>query len=400
MTEVTEKRTDLPWGEITDETIAYAAELLGKQLRRDRMAGWVTEVNIDAIRHFAEGLGDRNPLWRDPEYGKHTRWGATLAPPTILYSVDGTTVAPRLAGVQWLYAGTDWVWYDVIKRGDAFDAPAVFYKQDVKGGEFASRWLLQTGHIKYIRREDGALVGEAFGKCARTPRGNALKKEGKQKYKAREEYQYTADEIFEIEKAQIEEGPRGADTLFAEDVNVGDELRPIVKGPLTSTDMVAWYAGWSGAGPYGGAHGDAVRYRTRHQDFHISEKTGARESAGRGHLERKTGEDVGMGGAYDIGPQRISWGVQMLTDWMGDDGFLHTLSATVSRPNLLGDTTTWHGTVSAKDVVDGYHLITIDMYADNQRGEKNSKATATVLLPSKNDGPVATPIPRNLTESK
>ncbi len=400
MTEVSEKRTDLPWGEITDETIAYAAELLGKQLRRDRMAGWVTEVNIDAIRHFAEGLGDRNPLWRDPEYGPTTRWGATLAPPTILYSVDGTTVAPRLAGVQWLYAGTDWVWYDVIKRGDHFDAPAVFYKQDVKGGEFAKRWVLQTGHIKYIRRQDGQLVGEAYGRCARTPRGEALKKEGKQKYKAREEYTYTGDEIFEIEKAQMEEGPRGADTLYAEDVNIGDELRPIVKGPLTSTDMVAWYAGWSGAGPYGGAHGDAVRYRNRHQDFHISEKTGARESAGRGHLERKTGEDVGMGGAYDIGPQRISWGVQMLTDWMGDDGFLHTLSATVSRPNLLGDTTTWHGTVTAKDVVDGYHLITIDMYADNQRGEKNSKATATVLLPSKKDGPVVTPIPRNLTEGK
>jgi hypothetical protein len=107
-----------------------------------------------------------------------------------------------------------------------------------------------------------------------------------------------------------------------------------------------------------------------------------------------------MGGAYDIGPQRISWGVQMLTDWMGDDGFLHTLSASVNRPNLLGDTTTWHGTVTGKDVVDGYHLISIDMYADNQRGEKNSKATATVLLPSKVDGPVVTPIPRNLTADK
>src|ERR1700689_5098085 len=133
MTEVT---TQLPWGEITDETIAYAAELLGTTMRRDQFR-WISEINVDAIQHFAEGVGDRNPLWRDPEYGLTTRWGAMLAPPTIFYAVDGTTVAPRLAGVQWLCAGPAWVWYDVIRRGDVYGAPAVFDKQLVKGGEFA-----------------------------------------------------------------------------------------------------------------------------------------------------------------------------------------------------------------------------------------------------------------------
>jgi len=73
--------------------------------------------------------------------------------------------------------------------------------------------------------------------------------------------------------------------------------------------------------PYGGAHGDAVRYRARHDDYHLNPVTGAKDAAGRGHLEAATGRDVGMGGAYDVGPQRISWAQHMLTNWMGDHAF-------------------------------------------------------------------------------
>ena len=391
-------KTDLPWGEITDETIAHAAELLDTEMRRDQF-GWITEINIDAIQHFAEGVGDRNPLWRDPSYGTTTKWGDMIAPPSILYAVDGTTVAPRLAGVQWIYAGTDWTWYDVIRRGDAIDRTVVFTRQQVKGGEFASRWVLQTGHVAYSRRSDGFLVGSADGHCARTPRGQALQKDGKQKYKSRDSHAYTPEELDDIERRVLAEKPRGAEPLYWEDVAVGDELRPVVKGPLTSTDLIAWYAGCSGARPYGGALADVVHYRQRHADYHISETTGAKDSAGRGHLERKTGEDVGMGGAYDIGPQRISWGIHMLTDWIGDDGFLHKLSATLKRPGLLGDTAVWSGTVSGKDVVDGYCLVHVDARSVNQRGETTTVATATVLLPSREYGGVTTPIPRDLSQN-
>lgn len=389
-------RSTLAWGEINEDTVADAARLLGTQLRRDQQR-WISEMNVDAIAHFAEGVGDRNPLWRDPDHGPSTRWGTTLAPPTILYSVDTTVVAPSLAGVQWIYAGTDWVWYDVIKLGDKIDATAKFLRQDVKGGEFSKMWVLQTGYNTFTRREDGFLLAEAWGRCARTPRGDALKKDGSQKYKAQAEARYTRDQLADIEAQVLSEAPRGAEALLWEHVEVGAELPPVVKGPLTSTDMVAWYAGWSGARPYGGALADVVRYRQRHRDFHLSEETGAKDSAGRGHLEAKTGSDVGMGGAYDIGPQRISWGVHMVTDWIGDSGFLHKLSSTLMRPNLVGDTTWWKGTVTGKEVIDGYHLVHIDCVAVNQADVVHAKARATVILPSADSGEVALPIPRDLT---
>jgi len=37
-----------------------------------------TEVRIDAIRHFVDGIGDINPLYRDREYAKNTKYGCLL----------------------------------------------------------------------------------------------------------------------------------------------------------------------------------------------------------------------------------------------------------------------------------------------------------------------------------
>ena len=91
------------WGVIDETSIEEARELIGVPLRRDRMQ-WNDFATRDAIRQFADGVGDENPLWRDPEYAAQTRWGRILAPPSFLYSVDATIVAPKLPGVQWIYA--------------------------------------------------------------------------------------------------------------------------------------------------------------------------------------------------------------------------------------------------------------------------------------------------------
>ena len=53
------------------------------------------EVTWDGTRHFANGYGDNNPLWCDPEYGKSTRWGGLIGPPNFLYTM-GEHDAPEL----------------------------------------------------------------------------------------------------------------------------------------------------------------------------------------------------------------------------------------------------------------------------------------------------------------
>ena len=381
----------MTWGSITEEGLAAAAKLIGTPLRRSRMQ-WIEVASRDAIRHFAWGVGDDNPLWLDPEYGPTSPAGAMLAPPCILYAVDSTIVAPKLAGVQWIYAGTEWTWHEPIRVGDGFRVEVEMTGQELKSGRRFKHWALQAGEIRYFNQHD-RLVAIAVGRCARTPRGASLEAErGEAPPPVPPAHRYTAEALAEIEAQVLAEPRRGAEPLYWEDVELDLEIPPVVKGPLTITDILAWYSATQGALPYGGAHGDAVRYRQRHADYHINPATGAKDAAGRGHLEATTGRDVGMGGAYDIGPQRIAWAQHMVTNWIGDHGFVHKLAVSVRRPNLVGDTIWWRGTVTAKREVGDARLVDLDVVAVNQKDEHSALGTAVVALPSRKVGPVPLPL--------
>jgi acyl dehydratase len=380
----------MTWGAITDEGLEAAASLIGQPLRRGRMQ-WITTATRDAIRHFAWGIGDSNPLWLDEAYAESTRWGGILGPPCMLYGVDATIVAPKLPGVQWIYAGTDWTWFDQIRLGDEFQVEARLLKQELKSGRRFSRWVLQTGEICYRNQED-TLIARALGKCARTPRAERTQSDGDATSDHRAHH-YEPAELEDIESQVLAERPRGAEPRYWEDVQPGDEIAPVVKGPLSVIDIVAWYSATQGALHYGGSHGDAVRYRLRHADYHINPETGAKDAAGRGHLEAATGRDVGMGGVYDVGPQRIAWAQHMLTNWMGDSGFLHRLAVSVRQPNLQGDTIWWRGRVDDKILRNGIASVEISVEATNQLGQSSAYGSATVVLPSRRNGEVSLPLP-------
>ena len=180
------------WGVIDETSIEEARELIGVPLRRDRMQ-WNDFATQDAIRQFADGVGDDNPLWRDPQYASETRWGRILAPPSFLYSVDATIVAPKLPGVQWIYAGTRWRWYDVIHVNEEFDVSVMFTKMEEKVGKRFGLWVLQTGEITY-RRSDGSLLCLAEGRVARTPRREKKQsKKSKHRHKQHPEAEYAPE---------------------------------------------------------------------------------------------------------------------------------------------------------------------------------------------------------------
>jgi acyl dehydratase len=385
----------MTWGTITEERIAEAETLIGVSLRRERMQ-WIEAASRDTIRHFAWGVGDNNPLWLDLDYGKATRFGCNLAPPCILYAVDNTVVAPKLPGVQWIYAGTGWTWFEPILMGDTFTAEVKLIRQEVKRGRRFPMWVLQTGEIRYFNQHR-RLVAIAVGRCARTPRGdNLVAERGEGARAAAEPHHYSAEELESIEREILAEPRRGETPLHWEEVSVGDDVPQVVRGPLNLIDIMAWYSAQQGAQPYGGVHGDAVRYRQRHQDYHVNKATGAKESAGRGHLEAGTGRDVGMGGAYDIGPQRISWCQHMLTNWIGDSGFLRSLDVKVERPNVVGDTVWWKGKVTSKRLSGNYGIVDLDVIATNQKQAISARGTASVILPSAMQSTIAFPVPEQL----
>src|SRR5262245_60511049 len=68
---------------ITDEAVAKLRARLGIPMP-DPMPPWYLRPNEGAIRHWATGYGDDNPLWRDEAYAASTRWGGIIAPPGMI----------------------------------------------------------------------------------------------------------------------------------------------------------------------------------------------------------------------------------------------------------------------------------------------------------------------------
>jgi hypothetical protein len=89
-----------------------------------------------------------------------------------------------------------------------------------------------------------------------------------------------------------------------------------------------------------------------------------------------------MPGGYDVGPQRISWLGQLMTNWMGDDGFLKKLNVSLRRPNIFGDVSWCRAQIVDKRIEDGAHLIDLEVFVVNQLGETTARGNAVVELPS------------------
>ncbi len=255
----------------TDQTPALwegaleeARSLIGVELRRHDHR-WNTEASPDSVRHFCWGIGDDNPLFCDPEYGAATRWRSGLAPGCFLYTIDSAVVAPKLRGIQWMYGGTRWEWYEPIRHRDRFTTRVMLLDAVEKRGGKARAFIVQTGESLFYN-EGGMLVARAIGSTARTPRARA---EGGLKYEPRATHRYTEDELEAIGRAIHAEARQGATKRFWEDVQDGDAVGPILKGPLTITDMICWYAG--GGHTYK-AHGRAERHRRRHRDSRTAER--------------------------------------------------------------------------------------------------------------------------------
>ena len=353
-----------------------AGSLIGVDLRRTNQT-WNTEAAPDSVRHFCWSLGDENPLFCDPQYGQASRWKSALAPGCFLYTIDTTVVAPKLRGIQWLYGGTDFEWYRQIRHRDSFKVRARLLDAVEKRGGKAKSFIIQTGEVLYTNQH-GELVCKALGSTARVPRARA---EGGLKYAARDTHRYTPDELLHIAHAIESEELRGAAPRFWEDVEVGASVQPMLKGPLNITDMICWY---SGGGHSYQAHRRAAMYRKRHPaDAYIDPKTGAQDSPARGHAEQAMAREVGMPGGYDVGPQRISWIGQLMTNWMGDDGFLRRLKVSVRRPNIFGDVSWCRAKIVDKRIEAAVHLVELAVSVENQLGEVTASGMAVVELPAR-----------------
>jgi len=94
---------------IEEEALESLRQRIGVKITKT-VEPWVEEANQDAIRHYAYGIGDDNPLWIDLEYARKARYGTIIAPPCFLYATNRVIsgYVGGLPGIHAMFAGTDW----------------------------------------------------------------------------------------------------------------------------------------------------------------------------------------------------------------------------------------------------------------------------------------------------
>ena len=136
--------------------------------------------------------------------------------------------------------------------------------------------------------------------------------------------------------------------VYADDVKVGDELPPLVKGPIQQIQLTR----------YAGASGD---FNPIHQDHDFAKA-------------------AGMGDVFAHGMLSMGFVGQCVTDWAGA-GNVRKLGVRFAAIVRLKDIITCRGRVLSKSSKDDTHVVELEIWAENQRGEKVVSGKATVALP-------------------
>ena len=369
-------KSDLGEGKITEQAMKEMRSRIGKPMRHLQRS---VVVSDEWIERYAHGVADLNPLWSDPIYANRGPFGRMAAPPSMIYVLSGWDVGTGFPGVHALYTRSRVEWFKPILVGDRLDSSGAIEDVSVRPSRFAGHTALQGVKIDF-KNEAEELVCSARHWNLRTERGEARKRKTDNKVAKQE---YTQAEISDLENQMFREVTRGDLPRSWHEVEVGELLQPVVKGPLTVTDMVGYmrtgFGGISG-GFFLYTHAVGSAFRRRHPHAVIKNESGIPDSPEAVHWDDFLAQRSGLVCAYDIGPQRIAWLTQLVTNWMGDTGFLSVVDVKLGKTVLMGDTTWCRGKVMEKQQVDGKNKIIIDISAVNQRDEIVAQGEAIVHL--------------------
>ena len=364
--------------ELNEEMVQAAQSHIGKTRP---IRPWNRQVTEDTIRHMANAVGDDNPLFWDEAYGKGTRWGEMIGAPYYPYSFNSAgdpNAADPLPGLLGLWAGDRWRWSQPARPGDIIDGVSFLAEANLVRSSFAGKAVELVNQSDFLnqRGEHIATYQSLIRRFSRTAgRSN-------QKYADIPPASYTPEEIqaiaeqYEAEAAQR----RGAEPRHWEDVQVGDAVNTLLKGPLTVTTLATWLMGW------GSPNCQANRMlfsalKAKPSDLLMNPATNIPDTIEGAHWDDFFAKQSGYPRGYDFGCMRCAWFIHQMSDWIGDDGFLRDLEARFILPNLLGDTLWLTGQVREKMEEDGKGLARCELTATNQRQEVVAVGFATAELP-------------------
>ena len=356
--------------------------------KADTLSGWAMPLprrvaSEESIKNMAHSADYWNPLWRDENYAINTRWGGIIAPPMYQDCVKPEAVAlpqvpPSVGYLSYWYLGEDWEFFKPVRVNDSFKVrrrrPKIedVTSLDEKGPR---KFKLVDYEFDVINQRDELVnTFKLYLEITIVP-------EPTKKAEPKPEYIYTKEELKFIDHIADEEEIRGADIRYWEDVSVGEGLRPVVLGPTTAWDQICFFAGRS----EGAILPMRELRKARPGMLGVDPVTGVIHSDIEWHFSDSIAQMRGEPRAFHFGAMARQLMARLVTNWMGDDGFLRRFNWRHIMRTAVGDTVIGRGKVTNKRVENGEHLVDLAVWSDNIRGNITEAAVVTVSLFSKED---------------
>jgi acyl dehydratase len=387
---VEEKAAVMPQSVIDDQMIESMKAKVGAQLRIDHSVNNEIASRI-AVTKFAGGIGDINPLWTDAEYAASSPFREPVAPPSFIIGC--------FSGIQFGWPGlgsfhsmSDITFERAVFWGDHVDSTCVY---DGFSGPSASKFAGRsvTDHfVNSYHNQHGQRIATIRWNVINFERGAASAKRKDESAPKGPElpHPWQPEEIAKVEAQVLAERPRGAEPRYWEDVNSGDQVDVLTKGPIGLTDEIAFVAGGGTPIPRLKAHAAALHDYEAHPAWAFRDPiTGAREPIYSVHYNGQAARAMSVPFQYDVGFQRQCWQIHHLTHWAGDDSWIKSCRSEYRKFVYLSDVIELRGEITGKRVdEDGEHVVDIKTTAVNQRGETVMPGAAVVALPSRTEDTV------------
>jgi acyl dehydratase len=306
----------------------------------------------------ADAIEDGNPLYVDPEYARRSRFGGLLCPPLATWK----DIAPPIG-----YFGAGQEWH--------FEVPLPFDSYGLNGGSdwqflrpaYVGAWITRqfrildiyeksgrSGPLVFIVRQETQTdhEGKVINLAKRVSIHRALPSRDQSHQAARVSEQLTTVPVSPPDPEVILPKPPAQPPRqrYFEDVSVGDELPPVVKGPMTTTHLIRWAAA---NGNYARIHWD-LPFAQIHQ---------------------------GLPNVVVNGSLKNQYLGQLLLSFAGDEGWFKRFYVEHRGMDFPGDTLTAFGQVTGAREVNGYGHVDCRVGLRNSRGQQTAQGHATVILP-------------------
>jgi len=337
---------------LTSEVLAYIGRESDPEVNR-------FPISEEMVYELADSIEDPNPIYRDYDYAKGSRFKSILCPPLASWKDFGPSIDYFGAGQErhvqvplpfksyGLNASRQWTFFRPVCVGDRLTR--LFRIADIfeRGG--------RTGQLVFIVRDEQQTNqrGELVQSVKRT---NVFRK--------RAETEAIESKPISGQFAFPPISPPGANEIlvkpkwdpkpqvFFDEIFLGGELPPITKGPITTTHLVRWAA----------ANGNYARI---HWDLPFA-------------VQRQ-----GLPNVVVNGTLKNQYLGQLLQTFAGCEGWLLKLHVEHRGMDYPGDTLSIFGKIAAITEHEEYGLVRCDVGIKNDRGTQTTTGWAEVILPKR-----------------